>query len=86
MLISEAAPLQTSDGYYAGGKPLFAETTIQAFNDAGAKVSSVADILQLGIYLTTAIKCAKTAYTIQTATIKECSLLLENELSAFSKS
>jgi uracil-DNA glycosylase len=83
ILISEAAPFQTSDGYYASGKPLFAETTIQAFCDAGAKVSSIADILQLGVYLTTAIKCAKTAYNIQTSTIKECSLLLENELSLF---
>lgn len=83
LLISESAALNSSDGYYAAGNPLFAETTIQAFNDAGTKVSSIAEILDLGVYLTTAVKCAKTAYTIQTSTVRECSQLLEKELALF---
>ncbi len=80
VLISEAAPQDPSDYYYARGKPLFQETTVQAFNDAGAEVSSIQDILELGVYLTTAVKCSKTGYGIKAATIKECSLLLEEEL------
>ncbi len=83
VLISEAAPPESADYYYAGSKALFAETTVQAFNDAGAGVGSIRDILDLGVYLTTAVKCGKTAYAIQTGTIKECSLLLEKELALF---
>ena len=83
ILISEAAPASPSDYYYAAGNPLFAQTTVQAFQDAGAKVSSIQDILNLGVYLTTAVKCGKTGYGIETGTIKTCSFLLEQELALF---
>ena len=83
VLISEATPPDPGDYYYARGAPLFQETTVQAFSDAGAEVSSIQDILELGVYLTTAVKCAKTGYGIKAATIKECSLLLEEELALF---
>ncbi len=83
VLISEAAPANRDDYYYARGNPLFEQTTVQAFQDAGAKVSSMGDILKLGVYLTTAVKCGKTGYAIATDTIKECSLLLEKELALF---
>jgi uracil-DNA glycosylase len=83
VMISEAAPADPGDYYYAKGKPLFAQTTVQAFNDAGANVSSIQDILELGVYLTTAVKCGKTGYGIVTATIKECSFILEKELVLF---
>ena len=82
-LISECAPADPADGYYAPGEPLFAQTTIQAFRDAGADVSSIRDILDLGVYLTTAVKCAKTGYGIQTATVKTCAALLAQELALF---
>lgn len=85
VLISEAAPADPGDYYYAKGEPLFQQTTVQAFNDAGAQVASVRDILRLGVYLTTAVKCAKTEYGIKAGTIKECSLLLEQELALFPK-
>lgn len=84
VMISEAAPANPDDYYYARGNPLFQQTTVQAFNDAGAKVSSMQDILDLGVYLTTAVKCGKTRYGIKASTIKECSLLLEKELALFS--
>jgi uracil-DNA glycosylase len=83
VLISEAAPSETSDYYYAAGDPLFAQTTVQAFQDAGADVSSVQDILDLGVYLTTAVKCGKVDYGLKAATIKRCSQLLEQELALF---
>jgi uracil-DNA glycosylase len=37
----------------------------------------------LGVYLTTAVKCAKIGYGIKPSTIGECSHLLEKELSSF---
>jgi len=83
VLISEAAPADPGDYYYALGNPLFQQTTVQAFQDAGAHVSSIADILDLGVYLTTAVKCGKTGYGIQADTIRQCSLLLEKELALF---
>jgi uracil-DNA glycosylase len=83
MLISESAPASPQDGYYAPGSPLFAQTTLLAFQDAGAEVSCIPDILGLGVYLTTAVKCAKTAYAIRRDTVVECSHLLERELALF---
>ncbi len=83
VLISEASPADLGDHYYASGDPLFQQTTVQAFQDAGADVYSIDDILNQGIYLTTAIKCGKTGYSIKAAPIKECSLILEKELDLF---
>ena len=83
IMISEAAPADCADYYYAKGNPLFQQTTVQAFKDAGADVSSIQDILDLGVYITTAVKCGKIGYTIKTDAIKECSLILEKELMLF---
>jgi uracil-DNA glycosylase len=83
VLISEAAPQNRVDWYYAGGSSLFEQTTVLAFNDAGAKYQSAADILAAGIYMTAAVKCGKTSYGIQTTTIDQCSYLLEKELDLF---
>jgi uracil-DNA glycosylase len=83
ILISEAAPASPDDYYYAAGNPLFAQTTVQAFQDAGAKVTAMQDVLRLGVYLTTAVKCGKTGYGIATSTIRTCSFILEQELALF---
>ncbi len=83
IMIAECAPEDPNDYFYAGNSALFEKTTVQAFNDAGAEVSSIKDILKLGVYLTTAIKCRKKEYVIKANTIKECSKILENEISLF---
>lgn len=83
ILISEATPADPGDYYYAEGNPLFEQTTVQAFQDAGVNVTSIQDLLDLGVYLTTGVKCGKTGYGIKASTIKECSLLLEKELALF---
>ena len=77
VMISEAAPANLDDYYYAGGDALFQQTTLQAFNDASANISSMQEIVDLGVYLTTAVKCGKTGYGIKASAIKECSLILE---------
>jgi len=83
VMISEAAPADSADYYYAEGEPLFQKTTLLAFQDAGVQVSSVQELIDKGVYLTTAVKCSKTGYGIQTSTIQECSRLLEKELNLF---
>lgn len=83
MLISEAAPANREDDYYAGPRSQFAQTTILAFKDAGVAVESIPELVQMGVYLTTAVKCAKTGYGIQTATVLACAHILEQELALF---
>lgn len=83
VMIAEAAPATRADYFYAGAKALFAQTTILAFNEAGEKVRSVRDIVARGVYLTTAVKCGKTGYGVETGTVKQCSSLLEQELALF---
>jgi uracil-DNA glycosylase len=83
IMISEAAPVNPDDNYYAPGSPLFRQTTLQAFSDAGADFTSMKDMLDAGAYLTTAVKCAKTGYGLKVKTIEECALILEQELALF---
>jgi len=83
IMISEAAPRSLDEYYYARGNPLFEQTTVQAFNDAGVKVTSIKELVDRGVYFTTAVKCGKTGYGIAIDTVKSCSLLLERELALF---
>ncbi len=83
VMISEAAPADLRDYYYADGDPLFQRTTVQAFKDAGVEVGSIRELMERGFYFTTAVKCGKTGYGISAATVKECSRILEEELTLF---
>lgn len=83
VLISETLPGDPADDYYATGDPMFARTTVEAFQDAGAEVASMADILDLGVYCITAVKCPKIGPGVSAATIGACSPLLERELARF---
>ncbi len=83
VLVSEAAAPEAENDYYAGGESLYEHTTVLAFNEAGANVTSIKDLLALGVYFTTAVKCGKLGYGLPTAAIRHCSLLLEQELALF---
>jgi uracil-DNA glycosylase len=86
IMISEAPPQDAGDYFYAQDNPFYMQTTAQAFNDAGFNVSSIEDILNLEVYVTTAIKCAKKAYSISRETIENCCLrILEKEVNLFPK-
>jgi hypothetical protein len=83
VMITEAPPNDKADYFYANGTPFYLQTTMQAFRDAGFSVSDIPDILNLGVYITTAIKCGKTQYAISLNTIKNCLRLLETEINLF---
>lgn len=83
VLISEAAPQNPDDYYYALGQPSFQKNTLDAFRSAGLSVNSFSKLLEMGFYFTTAVKCAKTSYGVKAGTIKECSTILEEELALF---
>ncbi len=83
LMISEAVPPNKGDYYYAEGDPLFQQTTIMAFRDAGVQVSTLDELIQLGVYFATAVKCGKTGYGISAQTVKTCSELLRDEILLF---
>ncbi len=82
-MITEAPPNDRADYFYAAGNPFYLQTTLQAFRDAGADVASMQDILDLGVYITTAIKCGKTQYAVSLQTMQNCAELLGREISLF---
>jgi uracil-DNA glycosylase len=83
MLISETAPTDPKDDYYAPGDGWFARTTLQAFQEAGLRVGSIQDLISRGIYLTTAVKCGKYGYAVASSTVNRCSTVLEREIALF---
>jgi uracil-DNA glycosylase len=86
VMVSEAPPKDACDYFYVKNNPFYMQTTVQAFKDAGIKASSMKDILDQGVYVTTAIKCAKTAYSILPETVENCCFrILEKEISLFPK-
>ena len=84
-MVSEAPPREQNDYFYAKGDPFYMQTTAQAFKDAGFEVTSMENVLNLGVYITTAIKCGKTGYSISSKTVENCSTLLKREMDLFPK-
>jgi uracil-DNA glycosylase len=83
LMITEAPPNDKADYFYAPGNPFYLQTALQAFKDAGVKAASMQDIIDLGVYITTAIKCVKAQYAISTETTQNCSAILEQEIALF---
>ncbi|MCQ1531139.1 uracil-DNA glycosylase family protein [Lutispora saccharofermentans] len=83
IMIAEVPPENPYDYFYANTDGSYMKTTLQAFRDAGAEVDTILDILNMGIYITTAVKCAKVGYGIPTATVKYCKDILAEELKMF---
>jgi len=83
-LVCEALPENDGDYFYSGGDSLFVTNTIQAFKSAGFDdVTSIADIVKMGVYLTVAVKTHREGATVPSAVIKEHSSALEKELDSF---
>jgi uracil-DNA glycosylase len=83
LMITEAPPNESTDYFYAAGNPFYLQTTLQAFNDAGVVVRSMQDIIDAGVYITTAIKCGKRQYAVSLETMNNCGKLLEQEIALF---
>ena len=83
LMVTEAPPAAKSDYFYALGNPAYLQTILQVFKDAGYDVSSMQDIIKLGVYITTAVKCGKTQYAVSPDTMNNCSQLLEKEIALF---
>ena len=83
VMINEVVPSDPSQDFYGGPDAGYLKTTIPLLQGAGAGVSSIQDILQIGIYITNAVKTPKTEYTIDKTSIETSLPYLEAELSLF---
>ena len=64
VMISEASSENVEDYFYTGDDSFYMHTTLNAFKEVGLSVSTMKDIFDHGIYMTTAVKCGKTSYAV----------------------
>ena len=83
IMINEVVPSDALQDFYGVSDADYLKTTIPLFQGAGAEVKSIQDILQMGIYITNAVKTPKTKYAIEKNSIQDSLPYLEAELSLF---
>ena len=83
IMINEVVPSDPVQDFYGAPDTDYLKTTIPLLQGAGTAVSSIQDILQLGIYITNAVKAPKTEYVIDKSSIENSLPYLEAELSLF---
>ncbi len=83
VLISEVVPENPDDDFYGKTGELYLSTTIPLFQKAGLDVNGISDILNMGVYITNAVKTPKTKYAIEKSEMDKSLPWLEKELSLF---
>ena len=83
IMINEVVPSDVLQDFYGVPDADYLKITIPLFQGAGAEVKSIQDILQMGIYITNAVKTPKTEYAIEKSSIEDSLPYLEAELSLF---
>ena len=83
VLINEVVPADPAQDFYGSSGEDYLSTTIPLFRQAGLPVSSIREILDLGVYITNAVKTPKSGYTIEKSAIEESLPCLEAELALF---
>lgn len=84
IMINEVPPSEPSDYFYSKTEnPNYMQTTLPLFHNAGVDVKNINDIINKGIYITTAVKSPKHGYTVETDKIIEHLPILEYEVGLF---
>lgn len=84
VMINEVAPeIPTDDFYGTPGVSEYQASALALFRRAGADFASVDDITARGIYLTNAVKRAKTGYVVEKSAIERGIPLLTAEIGLF---
>ena len=83
IMINEVVHFEPLQDFYGNPDADYLKTTIPLFQGTGTEVDSIQDILQMGIYITNAVKTPKTEYTIDRSSIENSLPYLEAELSLF---
>jgi|GEM_PF-142222 len=84
IIISEVPPKNPEDGFYSTAfEPDYMRSTRGLFEAAGSPVKGIAELLKIGIYITTAVKSPKLEYTVDTEIIKAHLPILKAEIDLF---
>ena len=83
IMINEVVPSDPLQDFYGTPDADYLKTTIPLLQGAGTEVTSIQDILKMGIYITNAVKTPKTEYTIDKSSIEKSLPYLEAEISLF---
>ncbi len=83
VMINEVVPADPAQDFYGTSGQEYLSTTIPLFQQAGLEVTSIDDILRMGVYITNAVKTPKTAYAIEKERLDESLPYLEAELALF---
>ncbi len=83
IMINEVVPADSDDDFYGKPDSAYMSTTIPLFRKAGIEVNSIHEILNLGIYITNAVKTPKSEYAVSKVSIEESLPYLEKELELF---
>ena len=84
IMINEVVPKNPEDWFYSEtNDPENRRNALGLFNAAGVSVKNMRDILDLGIYITAALKTPKEGYTADPEAIKTQLPLLEAEIGLF---
>lgn len=83
IMINEVVPIDSDDDFYGKSDSAYMSTTIPLFQKAGIEVNSIHDILNLGIYITNAVKTPKSEYAVSKESIIESLPALEREIQLF---
>lgn len=83
IMINEVVPSDPLQDFYGGSDADYLRTTIPLLREAGAAVSSIRDAVQMGIYITNAVKTPKSKSTVDKADIEISLPYLEKELALF---
>ncbi len=83
IMINEVVPIDSDNDFYGKSDSAYMSTTIPLFQKAGIEVNSIHDILNLGIYITNAVKTPKSEYAVSKESILESLPSLEREIQLF---
>lgn len=83
IMINEIVPIDSDNDFYGKPDSAYMSTTIPLFRKAGIEVNNIQDILNLGIYITNAVKTPKSEYAVSKDSIEESLPYLEKELELF---
>jgi len=83
LMIAEGMPENAADYFYSSTDSLYVLNTIGAFQQAGFPVHSIADITDLGVYLTVAVKEPRPGVSMPRELIVKYAPVLEEEIAQF---
>lgn len=83
VLINEVVPQDPDNDFYGKQNGEYFSSAISLFHNAGIAVNTANELLDLGIYITNAVKKPKSHTSVERSMIEESLPFLETELSLF---